>query len=73
MKKVVLISGVSSGFGKQIANLLSENGHIVYGTVRKDILSPGNVNVLKMDLMDHLSIKRAVDTVLERRQDRCSD
>ena len=66
MKKVVLISGVSSGFGKQIANLLSENGHIVYGTVRKDILSPGNVNVLKMDLMDHVSIKRAVDTVLEK-------
>jgi short-subunit dehydrogenase len=66
MKKVILVTGVSSGFGKQTANLLAENGHIVYGTVRKDITSLGKVNVLKMDLMDHISIKKVVDTVLEK-------
>ena len=66
MKKVVLITGVSSGFGKETAKLLAENGHTVYGTVRKDISALDNVNVLKMDLMDPVSIDRAVNAVLEK-------
>ena len=66
MKKVILITGISSGFGKQIARLLAEKGHIVYGTVRKENGSENQVNYLKMDLMDYDSIKLAVNTVLEK-------
>jgi short-subunit dehydrogenase len=66
MKKIILITGISSGFGKQTAELLSEKGHVVYGTVRKENPSATKVNVIKMDLMDHGSIDRAVETVLKK-------
>jgi NAD(P)-dependent dehydrogenase (short-subunit alcohol dehydrogenase family) len=65
MKKVILITGISSGFGKQIARLLSEKGHIVYGTVRKETISDDLVHYLKMDLPDDVSIKKAVSIVLK--------
>ncbi len=35
MLKVVLVTGGSSGIGRAIGKLLSENGFIVYGTSRK--------------------------------------
>ncbi len=66
MKKVILITGISSGFGKQTARLLAENGHKVYGTVRKETDSTGLVNHLRMDLTDQESIKTAVHSVLEK-------
>ena len=34
MKKVIVITGASSGIGKSIGNYLTENGHTVYGTCR---------------------------------------
>jgi NAD(P)-dependent dehydrogenase (short-subunit alcohol dehydrogenase family) len=64
MEKVILITGISSGFGKQTAELLAAKGHRVYGTVRNEALSGGLVKVIKMDLMDHASINMAVETVL---------
>lgn len=65
MKKVILITGVSSGFGKQTAGLLAERGHIVYGTIRSDCEVPPGVKVLHMDLMNVQSIKDAVATVIQ--------
>src|SRR4030042_7121558 len=64
MKKVVLITGVSSGFGKVTTKLLAEAGYSVYGTVRKETESNGLVHVLTMDLIDIQSIRKAVDTVI---------
>ena len=64
MKKVILITGISSGFGKQTALLLAENGHKVYGTIRKKAVSDTPVHYLKMDLTDLESIKNAVSAVL---------
>jgi NAD(P)-dependent dehydrogenase (short-subunit alcohol dehydrogenase family) len=66
MKKVILITGISSGFGKQTAELLAEKGHSVYGTVRRDADINPAVHGLKLDLMDDDSIKLAVQTVFQR-------
>jgi short-subunit dehydrogenase len=64
--KIILITGISSGFGKQTAQHLAEQGHSVYGTVRKNCETSGRVNVLKMDLTDIESINKAVKTVVEK-------
>jgi NADP-dependent 3-hydroxy acid dehydrogenase YdfG len=66
MKKIILITGISSGFGKQMASLLAEKGHIVYGTIRKETQHEDKVNYLIMDLTDLSSIKTAVSSVLEK-------
>lgn len=66
MKKVILITGVSTGFGKATSSLLAEKGHTVYGTIRKDAETDPKVNILKMDLTNEDSIKSAVDTVVQK-------
>ena len=65
MKKVILVTGISSGFGKRDAELLAKRGHIVYGTVRTDCEVDPSIKVLKMDLMDFASIDNAVDQVIK--------
>lgn len=64
MGKVVLVTGISSGFGKQIARLLAAKGHVVYGTIRSDCEVDKGISALKMDLADPISIKKAVETVI---------
>lgn len=66
MKKVILITGVSSGFGKKTAELLAQSGHTVYGTIRSKCEVDSAVHVIQMDLMDVHSIKKAVAEVIEK-------
>jgi NAD(P)-dependent dehydrogenase (short-subunit alcohol dehydrogenase family) len=66
MKKVVLITGISSGFGKQTAELLAAEGHTVYGTVRRDVEISFPVNGLKLDLTNIDSIRQAVKTIIQK-------
>ena len=35
MKKIGIVTGASSGLGRDIAKLLSEKGHIVYSVARR--------------------------------------
>lgn len=66
MSKVILITGISSGFGKEIASLLSKKGHKVYGTIRNTTETDHGVEVLNMDLTEPSSIDLTVKTVLEK-------
>lgn len=66
-QKVVLITGISSGFGKCTAEFLAQKGHIVYGTSRKTIEVNNQINVLKADVTDVASVKAAVETILKKK------
>lgn len=70
MKKVVLITGASSGMGKAAAMHLIEQGHTVYGAARrkekmKDLEKAGG-HALAMDITRQQDIDEAVGQVLER-------
>ena len=62
--KVVLITGISSGFGLESARMLAETGYTVYGTVRREVEPIPGVHYLNADVRDAESVKRAVDTVI---------
>ena len=65
-KKVVLISGASTGFGRSIAKLLSSNGFSVYGTSRnpKKYADFEGLELLKYDLTTFKDSKNLVKKVL---------
>ncbi len=65
MKKVILITGISSGFGKETASLLAKQGHIVYGTLRKDTAADPLVKTVLMDLNDSSTITSAVEKIIK--------
>ena len=62
--QVILITGASSGFGKITAQMLSAQGHIVYGTSRKLSEDMNEVKMLVVDVTNSLSIRQAVDRIL---------
>lgn len=62
-KKVVLVTGASVGFGRQIARLLAQAGHIVYGTSRKEMTFP-EYRMLVLDVRSDDSVRRGVEAVL---------
>lgn len=65
LKKVILITGVSTGFGKHTAALLAKQGHTVYGSVRNNLQTTEPlVKIVHLDLLDKSSIYSAVETVL---------
>lgn len=66
MKKVVFISGVSSGFGFEISKQLAEKGHLVYGTIRRACIVPEGVNPLIMDLTQRETIRQAIQHVISK-------
>lgn len=63
---VVLITGISSGFGLESARLLSLRGYTVYGTVRREVERLAGVNYLFADVTDRQAVQKAVEQVLVR-------
>jgi short-subunit dehydrogenase len=74
-KHVILITGASSGIGKATAELLSAQGHHVYGTTRKAADpsqipasngSGGFISMLTMDVTSDASVASAIETILSK-------
>ena len=68
MKKVILLTGASSGIGYQTAEILAKEGHIVYGAARRtekmEDLKQFGVKSIYLDVTDENSIKNVVDTII---------
>lgn len=69
MNKVVLVTGASSGIGKETAKLLVQKGYTVYGASRRvekmaDLKAEG-VNLLEMDVTDEASMVAGVNKILQ--------
>ncbi len=67
-KKVVLVTGVSSGIGRATAELLARKGYKVFGSVRslENPQTIEGVTLLRIDVRDDVSIKAAVDSILQQ-------
>src|SRR3954463_14079104 len=63
--KITLVTGVSSGIGREIAQLLAERGARVFGTVRnpKSPSSIRSVELVSMDVTDDASVSAAVQSI----------
>lgn len=64
----VLVTGSSSGIGKETARLFAKNGYSVFGVSRRieegrEDYGEGSVTYLKMDVTEKESIQRVLDTI----------
>ena len=62
---VILITGITSGFGRAMASQLNADGHKVYGTYRRDSDPLPGVTYIRADVQDQESLKNAVAQVVE--------
>jgi short-subunit dehydrogenase len=72
MKQTIIITGASSGIGKETALLLLKQGHTVYGLARRveqmqDLVNAGGY-AIKMDITDEQSVTNAVNEILSKEQ-----
>jgi NAD(P)-dependent dehydrogenase (short-subunit alcohol dehydrogenase family) len=67
-RRVVLITGASSGIGRATAELLVVRGHRVFGGVRAPATTPplAGVELVPLDVRDDASAKACVDVVRSR-------
>lgn len=67
MKKVVLITGGSSGIGKSIGEFLHSKGFIVYGTSRNPEKVVNSIfSLIALDVRNTSSIKNAVSEIINK-------
>lgn len=71
MTNTILITGASSGIGKEAAKLFQEKGWNVIATMRSpeketELNQLDRVSVIKLDVTSSLSIESAVDNGIKR-------
>ncbi|MFO7636811.1 MAG: SDR family oxidoreductase [Clostridia bacterium] len=66
MNKVVLVTGASSGIGREIAIRFAREGCTVYGTSRKAMDPPEGCNMLRMNVTSQESIAHALGIILDK-------
>ncbi len=64
MKKVIVITGASSGIGKASASYLTDKGYIVYGLSRRGV--EDNFNSIKCDVTDRASFDKALKEIYQK-------
>lgn len=69
-KKVILITGASSGIGKATAEKFFKEGFIVYGAARKlekmNDLKELGVNIISLNITDEQSIQNCVNQIINK-------
>jgi NAD(P)-dependent dehydrogenase (short-subunit alcohol dehydrogenase family) len=66
-RKVVLVTGASSGFGQAIAAELQSRGHRVFGTTRRpSTAAPSGCTLVTMDVDEEASVTAGVAEVLQQ-------
>lgn len=72
MKKVILITGSSSGMGEEAVRKLANEGHIVYGTVRKKedfkIVKRAGGKPILMEMVDYPSMEAGVKKIIKEQK-----
>jgi NAD(P)-dependent dehydrogenase (short-subunit alcohol dehydrogenase family) len=75
MSKTILITGASTGFGRDTAETLARAGHIVFASMREpqtknrehaEALRKQGIHVVELDVGNDASVDRAVQEVLAR-------
>ena len=69
VRKVVLVTGASSGIGFDAAQALAARGHKVYAAARRvekmEPLKAKGIEVLRMDVTDEASMAEGVESILK--------
>src|SRR6266566_3227049 len=66
--KITLVTGVSSGIGREIAQLLAERGARVFGTVRnpRSARPIHGVELVSMDVTEDASVNAAIQSMVQK-------
>ena len=64
MKKVIVITGASSGIGQVCAYYLHDKGYIVYG-LNRSLISSDKIRYIKCDVTDEVQVKEAFASIDE--------